>query len=248
MVHYNFDAFVATFGGNYEQSIRKQWTDPKYEFVKVKTTALAKYQSDRENKAIAAIVLNVKYGSRSGVPTQGLYNNSAFKKQKVEVPYNRMLLMGDLLDPGFVFAIVCTKAKDFDILTQYGKGVIGIGSVVVIPETKRVTNYLKDMPIVDCDNGFLPLRADKIKIPPALLHSSNNIEDATVYFSKNEVQIKLHTVQMETNTVSCSGRQCDRQRISTEAKGNSTCGCAYTERGPGMVIDGSLMLLSLIHI
>ena len=242
MVNYNFGAFVATFKGNYDQAIGKELTDQEYDFVKVKTSMQAVYQSDRENKALAAVVLNVKYGSRTGVSSQGTYNVGTYKKQKVDAPYNRLLLMGDLLDPGFVFAIICTKAKDFDLLTQHGKGTIGIGSIVVIPETKRVTKYLRDLPIVESDNSFLPLKADKIQLPPALLHSSNNIEDATVYFSKNKVMIQLHTVKMETNTVSCSGRQCDRQRISTEAKGNSTCGCAYTERGPGMVIDGSLML------
>lgn len=104
-------------------------------------------------------------------------------------------------------------------------------------------NYLKGKtPILETTNSFLPVRTGKVKIPEAVLCSGNNREDATVYFSKNGIQIALHAIELETNTVSCSGRQCDRQRISTVNKGNSTCGCAFTERGPAMVIDGSLEL------
>lgn len=223
-----------------------------YDFLKARECRGSIYLQTSDNKAVKGVLLSIRHFATSSLSTpQGgrvSYYNSSYGESKRKFQssgtfYDRICTFGDLEDEnGRCFAIVLKSASHSDHFFTYAKKGSSVGDVFVILEAE-VENFLSpEVPILVCREPAIPLRFDVGNIPNIGFQRAEM--GNTRYFAAHEVRVRLNNVSvMDSQTVSCNGRLCDRQLPRSQmARGKVACGCLYTQKMPGWVLEGRLMI------
>ena len=141
--------------------------------------------------------------------------------------YDRLIICGDIRGSGNCFALVFATQSESRTLMRDISGGIGIGSLIYVGEPKKCDSTLgPSMPIVKTIWQIIPLQMKlTVHLPYVLPHVPFQVPRQSGehrYFVYHNKEIKLIGFRLVHDTVSCSGRYCDRSQVMLP---NVSCGC-----------------------
>lgn len=214
------------------------WVDPSKDAPEIIPASLPSLPSTKDEllqgKTIWAVVLSIKHGSASKVKIfdrnntgwQSSYNS---KRQRVSTlaSYDRLIICGCLADPSTCFAIVWNTSNEFKRAIRNLEGIV-IGSVIYIGEPEKSNGLLgSTMPIIIPRWPLVPIKPRKSEdlftemLPATRFHIPDGAGEHR-HFVFHNVAIAVIGYKLVLETVSCSGRFCDR---SQPLVANVSCGC-----------------------
>lgn len=215
--------------------------DVKSEFLKASGT-IDWQISDKElvGKTIMCAPLNLKHGTGTKINfyerTRVFGNNNTVKRQKVESlsKYDRLVEFADLKDGGNCFVMIFREQAKARQMLKNCTDISALGTPMLLGNPRKCVNTMtkSGLPIIEADFPLVPLTVedgtyDIRKVMPIVPILVPEEPGELKYFVLHEVKIEISRFQYLTETVSCTGRMCDRARELVDK--SVSCGCINTQ-------------------
>ena len=157
-------------------------------------------------------------------------------------PYDRILTLADMKDPGRCFVYISkTNAASSELFKHSMSTQEGVGDVFIFEEPQKVKNTLgssQTLFIVDECLECYPISGKMQDLVPEVKLSSPPAGETRWFAEHGVTELKFPNAALQR--ASCTGKFCDRQTIVSSA--GQKCGCFYMSKSHPFVIEMEVTL------